>query len=103
MTVTKDVVKNGRKMLSAGAKLHGRWHYIGCSDSPVAYCFATLKTESYEDGAHSGPFTAAPASSSLEFDVMAGGRSIEHGRGVLIPRENLAPRNAEPPRSTRVL
>lgn len=87
MTVTKDVIKHGRKVLSAGAKLNGRWHYIGCNDRPVAYCFATLKTESYEDGAHSGPFAAALASPSLELDLAYGVRSFEQGRRLSIPPE----------------
>ena len=87
MTVTKDVFKNGRKVLSAGARVNGRWHYIGCNDRPVAYCFAAIKTESVEDGARSGPFAATLDSPSLELDLAYGGRSFEQGRRLAIPEE----------------
>jgi hypothetical protein len=56
MTVSRDAVRNGRKVLSAGARVKGRWAFSECLDQPFVYCFAILETESYEDGASSGPF-----------------------------------------------
>jgi len=87
MTVAKDVFKSDRKVLSAGAKVNGRWHFIQCGDRPVAYCFATLKTESFEDGFRSGPFAATLVLPSLEFELSSAGRSFEANRGRLIPGE----------------
>jgi hypothetical protein len=87
MTVAKDVFKNDRKVLSAGAKVNGRWHFIGCGNRPIAYCFATLKTESFEDGPQSGPFAAALLLPSLEFELTSAGRNFEVTRGLPIPEE----------------
>lgn len=56
MTVLRDAVRNGRKWLSAGARVKGRWTFIECKDQPFIHCFTILQTESYEDGATSGPF-----------------------------------------------
>jgi hypothetical protein len=87
MTVAKDVFKKDRKVLSAGAKVNGRWHFIGCGDRPIAYCFATMKTESFEDGPRSGPFAATLVLPSLEFELTSGGRKFEVMRGLPIPEE----------------
>jgi hypothetical protein len=87
MTVAKDVFKNDRKVLSAGATVNGRWHFIGCGDRPIAYCFATMKTESFEDGPRSGPFAATLVLPSLEFELTSGGRKFEVMRGLPIPEE----------------
>jgi hypothetical protein len=56
MTVSRDVMVKGRKALSQGAHVTGRWTFIECEDRPFSYCFAILETESYEDGTTSGPF-----------------------------------------------
>ncbi len=87
MTVVKDVVKKGRKLLSSGAKVMGRWQYFGCEDRPIAYCFATLSTESFEDGTRSGPFAATLESPSWERDTAYGGRSFNQGRDLIVPEE----------------
>ena len=65
MTVVRDAVRNGRKWLSAGARVMGRWTLIECTDQPFTHCFAILQTESYEDGATSGPFRG-----SLQWPVL---------------------------------
>jgi hypothetical protein len=87
MTVAKDVFKNDRKVLSAGAKVNGRWQFIGCGDRPIAYCFATLKTGSFEDGPRAGPFAATLLLPSLEFELTSAGRSFDVARGLPIPEE----------------
>jgi hypothetical protein len=87
MTVAKDVFKKDRKVLSAGAKVNGRWHFIGCGDRPIAYCFATMKTESFEDGPRSGPFAATLLLPALEFELTSAGRNFEVTRGLPIPVE----------------
>jgi hypothetical protein len=87
MAVTNDVFRNGRKLLSAGAKVKARWQYFGCSGRPVAYCFAALKTESFEDGSRSGPFAAALESPSLEFEMTSGAQRWEGRRPPPIPKE----------------
>jgi len=87
MTVAKDVFKNDRKVLSAGAKVNGRWRFIGCGDRPIAYCFATMKTESFEDGPRSGPFAATLLLPALEFELTSAGRNFEVMRGLPIPEE----------------
>jgi hypothetical protein len=67
--------------------LNGRWHYIGCHDQPIVYCFATLKTESFEDGARSGQFAATLTSPSLDLDPDSGARSFVGRRRPPIPEE----------------
>lgn len=86
MTVAKDAFKDGRKVLSAGAKVSGRWNFARCGNRPVAYCFAILKPESFADGARSGPFQATLTSPSLEFELAARGQSFD-GRQFPIPEE----------------
>lgn len=66
MTVARDVIGKGRKWLSAGARVRGRWAFIECKDQPFAYCFAILQTESYEDGATSGQFRGSLQWPTLE-------------------------------------
>lgn len=86
MTVAKDVFKNGRKVLPAGAKVSGRWSFVRCGNRPVAYCFAVLKAESFTDGVRSGPFAATLTSPSLDFELVSRGRSFDE-RQFPIPEE----------------
>jgi hypothetical protein len=60
---------------------------MGCGDLPVAYCFATLKAESFAEGTRSRPFTATLQSSSLHLDLSHGGCSIEGKQRLPIPKE----------------
>jgi hypothetical protein len=77
MTVAKNVFKNGREVLRAGAKVSGRWSLVRCGNRPVTYCFAVLKTESFTDGVRSGPFTAALTAPSLDLEMATRGRNLD--------------------------
>ena len=85
MTVTRDAFKNRRKVLSAGARVNGRWKLIACRELPIAYCFAILETESFEDGASSGRFLGSLESPTVERELTTGGRAYNGGRGMVIP------------------
>ena len=85
MTVARDAFRDGRKVLSAGARVIGRWTLVECQDSPISYCFAILEPESYRDGAASGPFRAALVSPSVERELASGGRGADAVRNITIP------------------
>jgi len=85
MTVSRDSIRDGRKVLSTGASVKGRWTFIECHDLPIAYCFAILETESYEDGGTSGPFRGALLSPSMERELAMGGRGIAAVGPIDIP------------------
>ncbi len=85
MTVSREATRDGRKVLSAGARIKGRWTLIECRELPIASCFAILETETYEDGAISGPFRASLLSPSAERDMALGGRGLNAAGDDQIP------------------
>lgn len=93
MTVSRDATSNGRKVLSAGAHVNGRWKLIQCRETPADHCFAILETETYQDGPRSGRFEAALESPSLERELAIGARSYDLGRGLIIPSDVWSAKN----------
>lgn len=85
MTVSRDAMLNGNKVLSAGARVNARWKLIECSERPIAYCFAILDTESFADGASSGRFRGSLVSPSVERELALGGRGVSAVGQVIVP------------------
>jgi len=58
MSVSREVVHEGRTVLGKGTKIEARIKGVICQEEPYANCFVILKTETYADASRSGPFSA---------------------------------------------
>jgi hypothetical protein len=87
MSVSREVVHNGRTVLAKGTKVAARIEGLFCGTAPYANCFVLLKTETYEDAARTGPFSGLLETPSLEHQLTESRNGITHVRSVSIPDE----------------
>jgi len=84
MSVSREVVHEGRTVLGKGTKIEARIKGVICQEEPYANCFVILKTETYADASRSGPFSARLETPGLETQLTQGGKGIrpEHRAGI---------------------
>ena len=87
MSVSREVVHNGRTVLAKGTKVEARIDGLFCGTLPYANCFVLLKPETYEDAARTGPFSGLLETPSLEHQITESRNGMTHVRNVSIPDE----------------
>ncbi len=87
MSVSREVVYNGRTVLAKGAKVAARIDGVFCETEPYANCFVMLKTETYEDVSRTGPFSGQLETPSLARQLTESRNGITHLRRTSIPDE----------------